>query len=69
MVGLTDVLGRVLFEQAISGEAKAKGKGKAKGKAGQAASYPTLSSEDAMALKRSVREGKRRRSLEKRARL
>lgn len=69
MVGLTDVLGRLLFEQAVSGAGKAKGKGIGKGKAGQAASYPTLSSEDALALKRSVREGKRKRSLEKRARL
>lgn len=80
VVRLTDVLGRRLFAQAVSGvevkaKAKAKAKGKGKGDDGVehgttgAATYATLNSEDAMALKRSVREGKRRRSLEKRAKL
>lgn len=79
VVRLTDVLGRRLFVQAISGgdlktKAKAKGRGRGVNEVGDdtvgaATSYATLSSEDAMALKRSVREGKRRRSLEKRAKL
>lgn len=64
VVRLTDVLGRKLFEEAVSG-AEGKGKGKSKEKA----SYPTLSSEDALVLKRTVREQRRRRGLEKRARL
>ncbi|KAF3766878.1 hypothetical protein M406DRAFT_41396 [Cryphonectria parasitica EP155] len=68
VVRLTDVLGRRLFEQAVTGDGKGK-KSKGKGKAGEGASYPTLSSEDATALRRSVKEGKRRRSLEKRAKL
>ncbi|KAG6355733.1 hypothetical protein INS49_003697 [Diaporthe citri] len=64
VVRLTDLLGRKLFEEAVSG---AEGKGKGKGK--EKASYPTLSSEDALVLKRTVREQRRRRGLEKRARL
>ena len=64
VVRLTDMLGKKLFEEAISG-AKEKGKGKGKEKA----SYPTLNSEDALALKRSVKERRRRRSLEQRAHL
>lgn len=67
VVRLTDMLGRRLFDEAMQVGPAAKGKGK--GKSGQAVGYPTLSSEDAMALKRSVREGKRRRTLEKRAKL
>ncbi|KAK2614739.1 hypothetical protein N8I77_001544 [Diaporthe amygdali] len=66
VVRLTDLLGRKLFEGAVSG---AEGKGKGKGKGKEKASYPTLSSEDALVLKRTVREQRRRRSLEKRARL
>lgn len=63
VVRLTDMLGRRLFDEAMNlGKNKASAKGKE-------VAYPTLSSEDAMALKRSVREGKRRRSLEKRAKL
>ncbi|KUI63479.1 Glycerol-3-phosphate acyltransferase [Cytospora mali] len=62
VVKLADVLGRKLFEGAVSGT-KDKGKGKEK------ASYPTLSSEDALVLKRNVRERRRRMSLEKRAHL
>lgn len=61
VVHLTDVLGQRLFVQAISGAGQGKGKG--------GESYPTLSSEDELTLKRSVREGKRKRTLEKRARL
>lgn len=64
VVRLTDLLGRKLFEEAVSG-AEGKGKGKSKEKA----SYPTLSNEDALVLKRTVREQRRRRGLEKRARL
>lgn len=67
VVRLADTLGRRLFEEAIQGGSAAKGKGKGKG--GQAVGFPTLSSEDAMALKKSVSEGKRRRTLEKRAKL
>lgn len=66
VVRLTDMLGRKLFEEAVSG-AKERGKGKGKGK--EKASYPTLSSEDALALSKNVREHQRRRSLEKRAHL
>lgn len=64
VVRLTDLLGRKLFQEAVSG-AEGKGKGKSKEKA----SYPTLSNEDALVLKRTVREQRRRRGLEKRARL
>lgn len=67
VVRLTDVLGRRLFDQAIGAEKSNKKKKGAKGS--QAVGFPTLSSEDAMALERSVRDGKRRRSLEKRAKL
>lgn len=67
VVRLTDVLGRRLFDEALNTDTKGKGKSRVKG--GQTASYPTLNSEDAMALKRSVKEGKRRRSLERRAKL
>lgn len=63
VVRLTDTLGQRLFNEAINKPASVKGI------KSQAAAYPTLSSEDAMALKRSVREGKRRRTLEKRAKL
>lgn len=65
VVALTDGLGGRLFVQAVSSATQAKGKGK--GKAGD--SYPTLSGEDEIALKKSRREGGRKRSLEKRARL
>lgn len=64
VVRLTDMLGRKLFEEAVSG-AKEKGKGKGK----ERASYPRLSSEDEVVLKRSVEERRRRMSLEKRAHL
>lgn len=63
VVGLTDVLGRRLFVQAVSGE------GRGRGKAGEGPSFPTLSTEDATALSKSVKEGKRRRRLEKRTKL
>lgn len=64
VVHLTDVLGQRLFVQAISGTGQGKGKG-AKG----SESYPTLSSEDEATLKKTVRDGRRKRTLEKRARL
>lgn len=60
VVRLTDMLGRKLFEEALSG-ANEKGK--------ERVSYPTLSSEDALALNRNVKEQRRRRSLEQRAHL
>ncbi|PSR75226.1 acyltransferase-domain-containing protein [Coniella lustricola] len=69
----------------VEPKAKMKGKGKARGRIGgedvvegsvgstattaTTVSHATLSSEDALALKKSVREGRRRRSLEKRAKL
>lgn len=58
VVRLTDMLGQKLFDDATRPEAKAKG-----------GVSPTLSSEDALVFNRNVAEGKRRRSLEKRARL
>ncbi|AEO55581.1 hypothetical protein MYCTH_2299563 [Thermothelomyces thermophilus ATCC 42464] len=61
VVGLTDALGRKLFEEAISGE---EGKGK-----GKAAAPARLSREDERSLSRSVMEQKRRRRLEGRAHL
>lgn len=67
VVALTDGLGGRLFVQAVSSATQAKGKGKGKGKAGD--TYPTLSGEDEVALRKSRREGGRKRSLEKRARL
>lgn len=67
VVHLTDVLGQRLFVQAVSGAGQSKGK---LGKGGKGAeSYPTLSSEDELTLRRNVREGRRKRTLEKRARL
>lgn len=68
---LTDMLGRKLFEQALGGAAAAPGgQGPAGGGgAGAGLTYPTLNSEDALALARSMKAGKRRRALEKRARL
>ncbi|ROW00473.1 hypothetical protein VPNG_07960 [Cytospora leucostoma] len=60
VVRLTDMLGRKLFDEALSG-ANEKGK--------ERASYPTLSSEDALALNKNVKEQRRRRSLEQRAHL
>lgn len=63
VVRLTDRLGQRLFDEAVKAGTTAKSKG------GQAGGFPTLSSEDAMALKKSVREGKRRRTLDKRAKL
>lgn len=50
--------------QAVSGAGQGKGKG---GKGAE--SYPTLSSEDEATLRKAVRERKRKRTLEKRARL
>ncbi|KAL2159496.1 hypothetical protein VTH06DRAFT_2501 [Thermothelomyces fergusii] len=63
VVGLTDALGRKLFEEAVRGQ---EGKGKGKGKA---AAPARLSSEDEKSLSRSVMEQKRRRRLEGRAHL
>lgn len=66
MVQLTDVVGRRLFDQAVSGGAAAAaagGRAKNKGKAGE--SFPTLSGEDALALRRSRREKGRKRTLER----
>ncbi|ROV93153.1 hypothetical protein VMCG_08733 [Cytospora schulzeri] len=68
VVRLTDMLGRKLFEEAVSG-AKERGKGKGKGKGKEKASYPRLSSEDEVVLKKNVKERRRRMSLEKRAHL
>lgn len=64
VVHLTDVLGQRLFVQALSGM----GQGKSKGSKG-AESYPMLSSEDEATLRKNVKEGRRKRTLEKRARL
>lgn len=61
---LTDSLGNQLFENAVSGEG-----GKAKGKGKGPESYPTLSVEDELALRRSRREGGRKKRLEKKPRL
>lgn len=64
VVRLTDMLGRKLFEEAVSGT-KERGKGKGK----ERASYPTLSSEDEVVLEKSVKARRRRMDLEKRAHL
>lgn len=71
VVRLTDRLGRRLFDEAVkSGGTAVKAQAKAKGTAGgQAGGFPTLNSEDVTALKKNVREGRRRRTLEKRAKL
>lgn len=61
VIGLTDALGRKLFEEAVKGE---EGKGK-----GKVAAPARLSSEDEKSLSRSVTEQKRRRRLEGRAHL
>ncbi|KAH8895691.1 acyltransferase-domain-containing protein [Thozetella sp. PMI_491] len=56
VVRLTDLLGRKMFEEAVSGDAKG-------------GAPPRLSHEEAKSLKRGVKEGRRRRTLESRANL
>ncbi|KAK4236220.1 hypothetical protein C8A03DRAFT_17114 [Achaetomium macrosporum] len=63
VIGLTDALGRKLFDDAVRGE---EGKGKGKGKV---AAPARLSSEEEKDLSRSVMEQRRRRRLEGRAHL
>lgn len=63
---MTDELGRKLWEEAVRGEEGGKGKGKGKGKA---AAPARLSSEEERSLSRTMREQRRKRSLEGRAHL
>ena len=57
VLGLTDLLGRKLFEEAVNTDAKGGG------------APPRLSSEEARSLRKTVKEERRRRNLENRAHL